>query len=150
MYVKAILYLLFIEHVFILAGSGGEKGDVFDKYGQEGSPFDLVTEEAVEEDIMANGEAGGLSDDDDESDEDVPIELKRDFVDEHIGDTPRAPPPHASSRLSHSKVIKEGVLLPYTLMLFITLDYHTVFVFSLCFIFYTRCQKFIQLFLQTL
>ncbi|XP_045136373.1 syndetin-like [Portunus trituberculatus] len=85
------------------AQGGVEKGDVFDKYGQEGSPFDLVTEEAVEEDIMANGEAGSLTDDDDESDEDMPIELKRDYVEEHIGDMPPARPPHASRRLSHSK-----------------------------------------------
>ncbi|KAK8386041.1 hypothetical protein O3P69_010636 [Scylla paramamosain] len=75
------------------AQGGVEKGDVFDKYGQEGSPFDLVTEEAVEEDIMANGEAGSLTDDDDESDEDMPIELKRDYHGR----------PHASRRLSHSK-----------------------------------------------
>lgn len=95
----------------VLAGSGGvggsEKGDIFEKYGEEASPFDLVTEEAVEEDIMANGEtggSGGLSDDDDNSDEDIPEELKRDYVDEQTGDAPPPTSHHASQRLQHSKV----------------------------------------------
>lgn len=98
----------------ILSGGGclgsSEKGDIFEKYGEDASPFDLVTEEAVEEDIMANGEtggsggSGGLSDDDDDSDEDLPEELKRDFVDEQTGDTPQPASRHNTQRMHHSKV----------------------------------------------
>lgn len=79
-----------------------EKKDVFDQYNKESSPFDIATEETVEEDIMANGEANeplNLSDDD--SDDEVPEELKRDFVDEQTGE---APQPHPRRKLDHGKV----------------------------------------------
>lgn len=98
----------------ILSGGGSlggsEKGDIFEKYGEEASPFDLVTEEAVEEDIMANGEtggnggSGGMSDDDDDSDEDLPEELKRDYVDEQPGETPPPASRSTPKHLRHSKV----------------------------------------------
>lgn len=115
---------------------------MFDKYGQEGSPFDLVTEEAVEEDIMANGEAGGLTDDDDESDEDMPIELKRDYVDEHIGDTPPARPPQASRRLSHSKVISARCLSFCSFVCFINLCSSVLFCILVLFYFYIGTSVF--------
>lgn len=79
-----------------------EKKDVFDQYNKETSPFDIAAEETVEEDIMANGEASeplNLSDDD--SDDEVPEELKRDFVDEQTGE---APQPHPRRKLDHGKM----------------------------------------------
>nr|XP_053656114.1 syndetin-like [Cherax quadricarinatus] len=78
-----------------------EKKDVFDLFSRESSPFDIAAEETIEEDIMANGETGdplNLSDDD--SDEDVPDELKRDFVDEQTGDAPQH---HLKRKLDHGK-----------------------------------------------
>ncbi|XP_071532040.1 syndetin [Panulirus ornatus] len=84
------------------SGNGMEKKDVFDQYNKETSPFDIAAEETVEEDIMANGEASeplNLSDDD--SDDEVPEELKRDFVDEQTGE---APQPHPRRKLDHGKM----------------------------------------------
>lgn len=79
-----------------------EKKDVFDLYSKEGSPFDISAEETVEEDIMADGETSEpLNISDDDSDEDVPEELKRDFVDEHTGETPQ---PHTKRKMDQGKV----------------------------------------------
>jgi len=65
----------------------------FDKYADAGSPFDAQTEEETEEDVLLEtngydpGTPGTFSNDSD-SDEDVPEELKLDFVDEKTGETP--------------------------------------------------------------
>ncbi|XP_047487381.1 syndetin-like [Penaeus chinensis] len=81
------------------SGSITEKRDLFDLFNSDSSPFDIATEETVEEDIMANGEAGDsihISDDDSEDDE----ELMKDFVDEQTGE---APQPHTRRKFDHSK-----------------------------------------------
>ncbi|XP_042224394.1 syndetin-like [Homarus americanus] len=80
------------------AGQLSGNKDVFDLFSRESSPFDITAEETIEEDIMANGEPLTLSDDD--SDDDVPDELKRDFVDEQTGELPQ---PHPRRKLDHGK-----------------------------------------------
>lgn len=66
-------------------------GGFFVRFLESGTPFDLVACDLQEEDILANltdEQSGYFSDD---SDEDVPEELKGDFVDEGHGDnTPSA------------------------------------------------------------
>nr|CAD7591027.1 unnamed protein product [Timema genevievae] len=64
-------------------------GGYFARYSDSGSPFDISQDEVQEEDILANI---GLQDEpsgyfSDESDEDIPEELTKDFVDENMGDT---------------------------------------------------------------
>ena len=74
--------------IFFL-GNPDVKKDFF-LYEKEGPPFDVQADENVEEDIMANGENSNLPNlSDDDSDEDVPDELKRDFVDEQTGEIPQ-------------------------------------------------------------
>nr|XP_045603375.1 syndetin-like [Procambarus clarkii] len=83
------------------SGSNIERKDVFDLFSRESSPFDIAAEETIEEDIMANGEASDpLTLSDDDSDDDVPEELKRDFVDEQTGEPPQ---PHPKRKLDHGK-----------------------------------------------
>ncbi|KAK4316854.1 hypothetical protein Pmani_012030 [Petrolisthes manimaculis] len=82
-------------------GNGGERKDVFEQYSEDGSPFDLVTEESVEEDIMASEDMRDSSTvSDDDSDDDLPDELKRDYVDEQTGETPH---PNLKRKVDHSK-----------------------------------------------
>ncbi|KAK3932845.1 Syndetin [Frankliniella fusca] len=62
-------------------------GGFFAKFAESGSPFDLTTFDLQEEDILANiiDEPSGYFSDD--SDEDVPEELRGDFVDEGHGES---------------------------------------------------------------
>ncbi|XP_064115504.1 syndetin-like [Macrobrachium nipponense] len=84
-------------------GNGTEKIDIFEVYGEESSPFEITSEEAMEEDIMANGDAGRpLNLIDEDSDDDVPDELKGDFVDEQTGEPPQQQ--HQKRKIDHSKV----------------------------------------------
>ena len=78
--------------------------DIFEMYGEDSSPFEITSEETMEEDIMANGDTTrplNLSDED--SDEDVPEELKGDFVDEQTGEHPQHQH-HQKRKIDHSKV----------------------------------------------
>ncbi|KAK7073022.1 hypothetical protein SK128_015096 [Halocaridina rubra] len=83
-------------------GNGTGKADIFEQYGTENSPFDITAEETIEEDIMVNGESNESIDIcDEDSDEDVPDELKRDYVDELTGEPPH---PHPRRKMDHSKI----------------------------------------------
>ncbi|XP_063219060.1 syndetin [Bacillus rossius redtenbacheri] len=61
-------------------------GGYFAKYSDDATPFDIGCDDSQEEDILANlgDEPSGYFSD--ESDEDIPEELKKDFVDENASD----------------------------------------------------------------
>lgn len=96
---------------FPLTGSSSDKRDLFDLFNSDSSPFDIATEETVEEDIMANGDTMDsihMSDDDSEDDE----ELMKDFVDEQTGE---APHPHTRRKFDHSKVRIDIIMIFVTI-----------------------------------
>ncbi|PNF39556.1 Syndetin [Cryptotermes secundus] len=91
-------------------------GGYFARYSESGSPFDVGFDEVQEEDILANigDEPSGYFSD--ESDEDIPEELKKDFVDENVGDTVinRHSKPN-SKKFSRRELMKAPILTNTTL-----------------------------------
>ncbi|XP_064648148.1 syndetin-like [Lineus longissimus] len=86
----------------------------FQKYLDVGNPFDVQIEDEETEDVLAtNGYGGGrgrqnsMEEIESDSDEDVPDELKQDFIDENTGDTPSRPM-YRRRKLSN----KSGARLP--------------------------------------
>ncbi|XP_034238333.1 syndetin isoform X2 [Thrips palmi] len=91
--------------------SNSVAGGYFSRFSESGTPFDLANFDLQEEDILANisDEASGYFSDD--SDEEVPEELKGDFVDEGHGD------PSVHTRVTRSKgrsSLPKGPLLTNT------------------------------------
>ncbi|KAJ9592435.1 hypothetical protein L9F63_015851 [Diploptera punctata] len=91
-------------------------GGYFARYAESGTPFDIGLDEVQEEDILANigDEPSGYFSD--ESDEDIPDELKKDFVDENVGDTVANKHSKPSSkRTSRRELMKAPILTNTTL-----------------------------------
>ncbi|XP_069681255.1 syndetin isoform X2 [Periplaneta americana] len=91
-------------------------GGYFARYSESGSPFDIGLDDVHEEDILANigDEPSGYFSD--ESDEDIPEELKKDFVDENAGDTVTNKHSKPSSkRTSRREFMKAPILTNTTL-----------------------------------
>ncbi|GFG36817.1 hypothetical protein Cfor_08649 [Coptotermes formosanus] len=90
----------------------------FTRYCDSGSPFDVGLDEVQEEDILVNcgvrDEPSGYFSD--ESDEDIPEELKKDFVDENVGDTVSTKHSKPSSKkMSRREFMKAPILTNTTL-----------------------------------
>ncbi|XP_076034971.1 vacuolar protein sorting 50 isoform X2 [Oratosquilla oratoria] len=81
-------------------GNGIEKLDYFEVYKEDGTPFDLGVDETMEEDIMATGDTLHELNVSDDSDDDIPEELKQDYVDEQTGE-PHIQP--VRKKIEHSK-----------------------------------------------
>ncbi|XP_066997108.2 syndetin [Anabrus simplex] len=78
-------------------------GGFFTRYAESGSPFDMTLDDGQDEDILANigDEPSGYFSD--ESDEDIPEELKRDFVEEVSGEALNNKHSKTSSKKEFSK-----------------------------------------------
>lgn len=78
----------------VRTGKSNERAGFFKKYSDHGSPFDFQPEDDEGEDVLeVNGYDEERSDqrmmsNDTDSDEDIPDELKQDFIDERTGDQP--------------------------------------------------------------
>ncbi|KAK7500494.1 hypothetical protein BaRGS_00008401 [Batillaria attramentaria] len=82
---------------------GGEGQGYFQRYSEEGSPFEGQQEEEENEDVFSGtGETEGYGDSD--SDSDIPDELKQDYIDELTGET------HSYKRHSSSSSSARGRL----------------------------------------
>lgn len=77
------------------SGQFGEKTEFFKKYSSSGSPFDFQPDDDEGEDVLeVNGFGEERSDrrmvsNDTDSDDDIPDELKQDFIDERTGEQPQ-------------------------------------------------------------
>nr|KAG5709161.1 hypothetical protein BaRGS_028617 [Batillaria attramentaria] len=82
---------------------GGEGQGYFQRYSEEGSPFEGQQEEEENEDVFSGtGDTEGYGDSD--SDSDIPDELKQDYIDELTGET------HSYKRHSSSSSSARGRL----------------------------------------
>ncbi|ELU05654.1 hypothetical protein CAPTEDRAFT_184136 [Capitella teleta] len=92
----------------------------FDRYADGGSPFDIQTEEEETEDVMAtNGVGTSASQEttsqDSDSDEDVPDELKQEFIDEKTGeDAPNKRPSSYRRRIDSKAAGKMAPIITNT------------------------------------
>ncbi|XP_046985077.1 syndetin [Schistocerca americana] len=94
--------------------SSSTAGGYFLRYSESGSPFDIIPVESQEEDILANIRDGMSVDYSDESDDDVPEDVKKDFVDEGGGDNNKNPKPFVRKQVQHD-FLKVPVLTTTTL-----------------------------------